>query len=201
VSKSIQNHDENQVIGLDMGIAHFAVDSNGNFISNPNHFKKYERRLRIENRSLARKRKGSNSWKKQCNRLALLHHKIGSVRKDFLHKESTKLAKQFNMVYMEDLNISGMSKNAKLSKHILDCGWGLFKTMLEYKTTVIKINPKFTSQTCNRCGCIDSRSRIRQSEFICTNCGHSENADVNAAKNIYSKGVAFVRKREALACA
>jgi len=84
-TKNIQNQDESQVVGLDMGVAKFYVDSNGEFCENPKHFKKHERQLRIENRSLARKKKGSNSWKKQAKRLALLHHKIGNIRKDFLH--------------------------------------------------------------------------------------------------------------------
>jgi putative transposase len=81
--KTIKSNDENQVVGLDMGLSHFCIDSNGEFIANPKHFKKYEIQLAIENRSLARKKKRSNSWKKQAKRLSLLHHKIGNVRKDF----------------------------------------------------------------------------------------------------------------------
>lgn len=192
---------ENQTIGLDMGLSHFCIDSNGNFIANPKHFKKYERQLRIENRSLARKKEGSSSWKKQCKRLSLLHHKIKNVRKDFLHKQSTIIAKGYSGVYMENLNVRGMVRNGGLSKHILDAGWGMFRTMLEYKTTVIRVNPKHTSQTCSQCGLVDSGSRQSQAEFICTGCGHSENADVNAAKNILSKGIAISRQRDSLECA
>lgn len=197
----IKFQSENQAIGLDMGINRFCTDSNGGFIDNPKHFKKYERKLRIENRSLSRKKKGSNSWKKQAKRLAFLHHKIGNVRKDFLHKESTKIAKANNVVYLENLNIAGMVKNRNLSKHILDCGWGMFRAMLEYKTNVIAINPAYTSQTCFECGDVNKESRISQSEFICTSCGHIAHADVNAAKNIKSGGTALVRQREAVACA
>lgn len=192
---------ENQTIGLDMGISHFCIDSNGNFVQNPKHFKKYERRLRIENRSLARKKKGSNRWKQQAKKISRLHHTIANVRKDFLHKESTKIAKLYNTVYMEDLNIRGMSKNKQLSKHILDCGWGLFRTLLSYKTTVIPVNPKYTSQTCFDCGAVDDKSRLSQSEFVCTNCGHVSNADENAAKNILSRGTALSRQREPVGCA
>ncbi len=129
----------------------------------------------------------------------MLHHKIGNVRKDFLHKESTRIAKENHTVFTEDLNIRGMSKNKNLSKHILDCGWGMFRTMLEYKTNVVTIDPKFTSQTCNECGTKDSKSRISQAEFACTSCGHISNADINAAKNILSKGITLVRQRETLA--
>lgn len=189
---------DNQAIGLDMGISSFCTDSNGNFISNPKHFEKYEARLRIENRSLARKKKGSNRWRKQAKILARLHHKIANVRKDFLHKESTKIAKQNSVVFVEDLNVKGMSKNRNLAKHILDAGWGMFITMLEYKTELVRVNPKHTSQECFKCGHTDAESRKSQAEFICTNCGHSENADINAAKNIKSRGTAIVRQRKEL---
>jgi putative transposase len=197
VQRSIQNNDENQVIGIDMGVAHFAVDSNGVFIANPKHFKVYERQLRIENRSLARKKKGSSNWKKQSRKLALLHHKISNVRKDFLHKLSTTIAKDNHTVFIEDLNVKGMVRS-NLSKHILDCGWSEFRLMLEYKTNVIAINPRYTSQTCNDCGAVDSKSRVSQSQFVCTSCGVESNADENAAKNILSKGMAHVRERKAL---
>jgi putative transposase len=194
-------HSENQAVGIDMGIAHFCIDNNGGFIENPKHFKKYERKLRIENRALARKKKGSNRWKKQVKKLSILHNKVGNVRKDFLHKESTIIAKKHNVIYIENLNIKGMSKNKNLSKHILDCGWGMFRTMLEYKSNVVVIDPKYTSQMCSECGVIDKNNRVSQSKFKCVSCGNELNADVNGAKNIMSKGIALVRQREALACA
>lgn len=192
---------ESQAVGLDMGIVHFCIDSKGGFIENPRHFKDCERRLRLANRSLARKKKGSNAWQKQAQQLSRLHYKIANVRKDFLHKESTKLAKQYSVVYMEDLKIKNMVRNKNLSKHILDCGWGMFKTMLEYKTKVVKIDPKYTSQRCFACGKVDKANRLTQAEFLCIACGHQEHADVNAAKNILSAGCALVRQRETLVCA
>jgi len=207
---------ESQAIGLDMGIAHFCIDSQGNFVANPQHFKGHERKLRIENRSLARKKKRSNSWMRQSKRLARLHHTIANVRKDFLHKESTRIAKANSVVYIEDLKIKNISRSAKgtaeehgrnvaaksgLNRSILDCGWGMFATMLAYKTQVVRINPKYTSQICNACGYKDSKSRVSQSKFVCTSCGIESNADWNAAKNILSQGLAPGRQREALACA
>ena len=220
ISKDIQNSDESQIIGLDMGVKHFCIDSDGNFYANPQFFKQYESRLRIENRSLSRKKKGSNNWKRQCKTLSLLHHKIGNVRKDYLHKLSTNFAKQYHTVFVEDLKIVNMSKRAKaiqdedgkflpnrqsqksgLNKAVLDCGWGMFRDMLEYKTNVIRINPKYTSQTCNVCGFKSSENRESQSVFVCKCCGHTSNADINAAKNILGEGIALNRQREALACA
>lgn len=190
---------ENQTIGLDMGIAYFCVDSNGLFTENPKHFACYEKRLRIANRSLARKKRGSASWKKQLNRLARLHHKIACVRKDFLHKVSTHIAKANSLVYMEDLQVAGMSRNKHLSKQILDCGWSMFRTMLEYKTKVELVHPAFTSQTCSECNYVDKESRKSQAIFECTACGHKENADLNAAKNIMRKGIPQERQRKAVA--
>lgn len=192
---------ENQAVGLDMGISNFCVNSNGDVIANPKHFEKYERRLRIENRSLARKKRGSNRWNKQVQKLAKLHHTIGNVRRDFLHKESTKIAKANSHVFVEDLKVVSMAKNKSLSKHILDCGWGMFREMLEYKTTVIRVDAKHTSQCCNKCGDINPDNRKTQSEFVCLKCGHADNADGNAAKNILSRGTAIVHQREVLACA
>lgn len=200
-TKDIQTKDESQIIGLDMGLEKFYTDSNGYSVDNPKHFKVYEKRLRIESRSLSRKKKGSSSWKKQAKRLALLHHKIANVRKDFLHKESTSIAKRYSVVYLEDLNVKAMRRNKNLSKHILDCGWATFRTMLEYKTKVVAIDPKYTSQTCNDCGAKDAKSRVSQSKFVCTSCGVESNADENAAKNILGKGITLNRQREALACA
>jgi putative transposase len=96
-----------------MGIAYFCIDSNGQFVANSKHFKRNEGHLSIENRSLARKKKESNRWTRQAKKLARLHYTIANVRKDFLHKESTRIAKQNFIVYMEDLKIKNMSKSAK----------------------------------------------------------------------------------------
>lgn len=178
---------DNQAIGLDMGLTKFCVDSNEGMINNPRHLAKYERQLRIENRSLARKKKGSNCWKKQAKKLALVHHKILNVRRDFLHKESTKIAKVNNVVYLEDLNVAAMSANRNLSKQILDSGWSTFRIMLSYKTMVIAINPAYTSQTCYVCSHIHKANRTSQSEFVCTKCGHIDHADINAAKILNAK--------------
>jgi putative transposase len=195
-----ENFNDSQV-GIDMGLSHFAVTSDGEIIENPKHFKRYEKKLRILNRSLSRKKLRSNMWNKNANDLSLLYLKVSRVRRDFLHKESTKISKKYGLVFLEDLNVSGMSKNKNLSKHILDAGWSEFRTLLSYKSKVILVDPKYTSQKCNVCGHIDSRSRISQSEFVCTNCGNIDNADKNASLNIKSQGMALIREREPLGCA
>ncbi|MSQ79969.1 MAG: transposase [Flavobacteriaceae bacterium] len=208
---------ENQAVGIDMGISSFCVTSDGHVVENPRHFKKYERKLRIEGRSLSRKKKGSSRWKKQARKLGLLHHKIGNVRKDFLHKESTKLAAKYSTVYLEDLKVGNMSRKAKpqqdesgafipngqsaksgLNRSILDAGWGMYREMLEYKITVETVNPKHTSQECFICGHISPDNRKSQSVFECTNCGHSDHADSNASKVIKGRGTAHSRERKSL---
>jgi transposase len=108
---------------------------------------------------------------------------------------------RYSTVYVEELNIKGMVKSPRLSWGILDCSWSTFLELLSYKTQVVKVNAKHTSQTCHRCGAEDPESRMTQSRFVCTSCGYTDHADINAAKNIFSRGAAVVRKREAMACA
>ena len=185
---NIENSENQTICGIDMGIKYFLTTSDGEFVSNPKHLFEYLKELRIENRSLARKKKGSTSFKKQVVKLQKVHLKVKRVRLDFLHKESRKLANNYDIVVREDLNIKGMSKNTKLSKHILDCSWGTFFVLLEYKTKVIKVNPKYTSQQCNKCGHTCKENRKTQSLFECINCGHIDNADLNATFNILLRG-------------
>jgi putative transposase len=197
---------ENQAVGIDMGIAYFLIDSNDTFIENPRHTLKYEKQLRIANRSLSRKQKKSKSWYKQKAQLAKLHRKIARVRQDFLHKQSIQYVKRNSLIVCEALQVKNMVKNKQLSKHISDASWSRFFEQLRYKSakhgkTFVQVPPNYTSQTCNSCGNVDKANRRTQSKFDCTSCGHTANADVNAAKNILGKGIAFIRQREAVACA
>jgi len=205
-SENLYPTDENQVVGLDMGITYFLTDSNGVFVDNPRHTKKYERKLRVKNRALARKKKGSNGFKEAKKQVAKLHSKIANVRKDFLHKLSFQYVKENSLIVSEDLKVKSMIKFGNLSKHISDTGWSMFFDMLAYKSkfyekTYVRIDPKFTSQKCNSCGHTCKENRITQSKFLCVKCGHNENADFNAAQNILGKGIVLVRQRETLVCA
>ena len=182
-------NNENQIIALDMGIKYFAVSSDGEFIDNPKHLFKYLSELRIENRKLSRMKKGGSNWKKQVIVLKKLYLKISNTRKDFLHKLSSYFANNYENVICENLNISGMSKNRRLSKHILDCSWSEFFWQLSYKTNLTKVNPKHTSQRCSECGHTCKENRATQSLFECVECGHSENADLQATKNIMELGM------------
>ncbi len=208
VSVSAKPLHDSQVIGLDMGLAYFLSTSDGIQIDNPRHTLKYEKQLRIEQRSLARKKKGSKSRDKQKLVVQKLHQKIARVRKDFLHKLSKQFVDKYGLISVEDLKVSNMIKFGYLGKHIADASWSEFFGQLEYKaewygSTLIKVDPKYTSQTCSECGCIDSRSRKSQSEFECVECKFKGNADVNASIEILKRGLdkAVIREREAVVCA
>lgn len=197
------NHDSSK-IGLDLGVAYFLTDSNGKHYVNPKILEKHQKQLRIEQRSLARKKKGSNNRKKQKLKVCKLYEKITNTRKDFQQKLSTEIVNQNEIIIVEDLKPSKMLNNKYLNKQISDASWSSFLTMLEYKCKAKgkifeKINPAYTSQTCNACGTVDKKSRISQSEFVCTSCGNIDNSDQNAAKNILGKGITNLRKRKALA--
>jgi putative transposase len=202
-TKNIFPVSENQVIGLDMGVSYFLVDSDGCFVENPRHTKKYERKLRVENRALARKKKGSKSRQRQKEKLSKLHKKIANTRKDFLHKVSTRYVRQNHIIICEDLKVINMIKFGNLSKHIADASWSEFFSMLKYKSfqngrIFFQINPKYTSQKCSNCGHVAKENRLTQSKFKCVSCKHEQNADLNASQNIKSEGIARLRQRGTL---
>ena len=186
---------ENQV-GIDMGIKYFCVTSDGEFIDNPRFLEKQLKKLRVEQRKLSRKfNKGvkvqSKNFYKQVNVVAKLYKKVKDARKDFLHKTSTCLAKNYSIVVHEDLNINGMVRS-KLSRHINDVAWRTFFDMLAYKTKVVRVNPAYTSQTCSCCGHVAKENRLTQSIFKCVSCGHEDNADLNATYNILKLGASSI---------
>ena len=183
-----QTRENQSICAIDMGIKHFLVTSDGEYVENPKHLFQYLKELRVENRKLSRMKKGGSNWKKQVKVLQKLYLKISRVRKDFLHKQSRYLANNYSTVVREDLNISKMVKGSKLAKHILDCSWGTFFELLEYKTNVIKVNPAYSSQECSNCGHTCKENRKTQSLFECVKCNFTMNADEQACINILQRG-------------
>lgn len=182
---------ENQSVGLDMGISYFLVTSGGEYIENPRFFENTMKKLRREQRSSSRKKKGSNNWYKQKRRVAKVHLKTARQRKDFLHKLSSKIVRENSFIVLEDLNVEGMSRS-RLARSIGDVSWGMFRDMLQYKSQwygrqFVLVDPKYTSQTCFRCGHVSGNNRKTQSKFKCEKCGFEANADENAAKNILGR--------------
>lgn len=202
-------HQSQSSVGIDVGVTKFATLSDGTVYEPLNIFRKMQKKLGKAQRKLAAKAKGSNNWVKQKRKVTRLHRKIANIRQDYLHKVSTEISQNHAIIVVEDLQVANLSKSASgtaqkpgrrvaqksgLNKSILDQGWRQFRKMLEYKQLwrggiVMAIPPPNMSITCAACGWIDRASRPSQSQFSCVHCGHSENADVNAAQNILASGL------------
>jgi putative transposase len=187
-----------------MGIAIFAALSDGTTIAPANHDKRALEALRRAQRGLARKKCGSASRRKAIRRVAGRQKRMADARKDFLHKNSTTIAKSHGMVVVEALKVQNMSASAKgtpdapgrrvrqragLNRAILDQGWSMFRTTLRYKLAdrggrLVEVPAAYTSQTCSGCGLVDADSRRGQARFVSTGCGHQANADSNPALNV-----------------
>jgi putative transposase len=182
------------IVGCDVGLKEFAVLSDETVISNPKHTKKYEKKLAKEQRRLNKKQKGSNNRFKQRLKVRKVQNKIRDIRRDFLHKTSNSITKNYDGIVVEDLNIKGMMRNHLLAKSIGDVSWSEFNRQLEYKCKwnfkhYIKIG-RFTptSKTCSNCGCIQEMPLSKRT-FECPDCGLSMDRDFNASINIRNIGL------------
>jgi putative transposase len=169
--------------------------------------RRHERKL---HRRLSRCQKGSKRRRRAAGRLANHKHRQVNRRKDAIHKASTDIANRFGLVAIEDLKTKRMTKSARgtinepgtnvrakagLNRSILEQGWGMFATVLDYKLkerggVLVKIDPRFTSQKCSCCGHTAADNRLTQARFVCQSCGHTANADINASQNILAAGLA-----------
>ena len=183
----------NQTVGIDVGIENFATLSDGTQIDNWKYYASSAKQLRIAQRRVARRKKGSNRRHKAVAILRTIHRKIFNQRHDFQHKLSTHLIANYDLIVVENLNIKGMSKGI-LSKQILDVSWSSFFQKLTYKAEnagkqLVKVKPHFTSQDCSQCG-----NRVKKELSVrvhhCSNCGLSLHRDHNAAINILAAGLA-----------
>lgn len=180
----------NDSIGLDMGINHFIIDSNGNKFENPKYYQKYEQKIAKLQRSLFRKKKGSKNRNKTRLKVARLHEKIANTRTDFLHKLSTKLIRENQTIALESLKVKNMMRNRKMYKSIADASWGQFASMLKYKADwygrEIKLVDTYFpfSKICSCCGFKVEEMPLNIREWTCENCGEHHDRDINAAINI-----------------
>ncbi len=179
-------------IGIDMGLENYVATSDGQFFDNPRHLVKSEERLKLLQRRLSRKVKGSRNRYKSRFRLAVLHVKIANQRTDFLHKLSHQLTIKYSFIAVENLNIKKMLQTHSLAKHISDAGWNQFIAMLSYKAVTcggqaIAVNSANTSKRCSRCGAMNDMP-LSKRELICSDCGFECHRDTNASMNILTVG-------------
>ncbi|MFQ3072341.1 RNA-guided endonuclease InsQ/TnpB family protein [Neisseria polysaccharea] len=198
-------------IGIDMGIVRFATLSNGEHFEPINAFKNLKGKLVKLQKQFKHKTKFSKNWQKLKAKIAKLHHKISNIRKNYLHQISSQISQNHAVVYVEDLQVTNMSKSAKgdveqhgknvkqksgLNRMILDQSWFEFRRQLDYKLLwngghLVAVPPQNTSRTCPCCGHTAKDNRQTQAVFECVECGYTENADAVGAINVLKRGQAI----------
>ena len=183
-------------VGVDLGIKDFAVTSGGEKIPNPRKLAQRERNLARYQRRMARCQRGSANRAKAKAKVARAHRKVRASRADFLHRTSTALIRDHDVIVIEDLAVQNMIRNRSLAKAISDCGWGTFRQMLEYKAArygrhLIVIDRWYpSSKTCSACGHLLAELSLNTRHWTCPSCGTRHDRDINAAKNIRAAGLA-----------
>jgi putative transposase len=188
--------DENNTVGIDLGLIDFVVTSDGDNVPAPKFYRKAQKQLARAQRTLSRRKKGSHRRKKQQQKVARLHEKVANQRRDFLHKLSTRLVCENQAVFAEDLNVKGLGRT-RLAKSVHDAGWSAFLGMLTYKAhwqskTFHQVNRFFaSSKTCYECGTLNPLT-LSDRVFMCGGCGGTVLRDFNAALNIQRQGLLTV---------
>jgi len=186
----------NPPVGIDLGLKSFLVTSDGTVIDPPKLYRKSEKKLRVGQRRLSRRKKGSKRRAKARNLVARTHWHVANQRRDFHFKTAHSLVQDHGLVAHEDLNIMGIART-RLAKSTLDAGWGQFLEILRYKAEcagvgVIAVNPRNTTQTCSQCGNVpEQRLTLAERQYECQSCGLSMDRDLNAAKNILGLGLSL----------
>ncbi|MEC4884533.1 MAG: RNA-guided endonuclease TnpB family protein [Scytonema sp. PMC 1070.18] len=193
---------DGSVIGIDLGLKHFAVVNNGEKVSkfdNPKHIAKHEKNLQRKQKKLARKKDGSKSRFKSKKIVAKVYERVSNSRQDFLQKLSTKLVNENQVVVVENLNTKGMIRNHNLAKAISDAGWGMFTNFLDYKLQrkgglLVEIDRWFpSSKLCSNCFYQMADMPLDVREWTCPSCGTHHDRDGNAAANIRAEGIRILK--------
>jgi putative transposase len=178
---------------VDLGLLDFLTTSDNKRIPNPRFLRKSEKNLRVEQRKLAKKQRGSSNRKKQRLKVAKLYRKIARSREDYHFKLADYLVSEYDIIHVENLNIRGMIQNGKLNKSIHDAAWASFIQILLFKAEkagkeVVLVDPKNTSQACSSCGALPKvKKTLRDRQHAC-DCGLVLDRDHNAALNVLQKG-------------
>lgn len=193
---------EGKIYGIDLGLKHFAVVTDGEKISkydNPKHLAKHEKNLKRKQKKLARKQKGSKSRNRYRKIVAKVYERVSNSRQDFLHKLSYKLVSDSQAVIVENLHVKGMVRNHNLAKAISDCGWGMFTNFLAYKLErkggkLVEIDRFFpSSKLCSNCFYQVNEMPLDIREWTCPHCGTQHDRDGNAATNIRAEGIRMLK--------
>ena len=180
-------------VGIDLGLSHFAVLSDGTKVANPRFLRRAERRLKKAQRSLSRKAKGSNNREKARLKVARAHVRVADARKDFHHQLSTRIIRENQAVYVEDLAVKGLART-RMAKSVHDAGWSAFVNMLQYKAArygrhFAKVDRFLaSSQTCSECWSVDGPKPLHVREWTCEACKIIHDRDVNAARIVLAAG-------------
>ncbi len=186
---------QGKAIGIDMGLTHYAITSEGSKHGNPKYYRKYENKLGKQQRRLSKKVKGSKNRYKARVKVAKVQEKISRCREDFLHKLSRKLVDENQVICVENLAVKNMVKNHKLAKSISDASWGMFCTMLKYKAewagkTYIEVGRFYpSSKTCNNCLHQVDKLPLDIRQWQCPSCKAVQDRDINASRNIRDEGL------------
>jgi putative transposase len=193
----------NQSVGIDLGVKDFVITSDGEVFDNKHFFKKQERKVKKLQHQLSRKVKGSNNRNKQRIKLAKAFERLTNQKESYIHYVVNCLLSDYDLVCMEDLNVSGMLKNHKLAKAIQEVGLYRFRQVLTDKAMLngkqIAFVDRFypSSKTCHKCGYMKNDLTLADREWTCPICGEHHDRDVNAAMNILSEGINIIGSRTA----